>query len=262
MYLPYSLNIGLTNRCNLKCYFCPVSRTKIKREDMSMDMAFKIIRDVKVEHHISLALFGESTLYEHLSEVVDAVRRKGVQSILYTNGQILTKGMLNVNKLVISLDATSREEYIETKGIDGYDRVLGHIKELMSHKKRPEITVQFADLKYKNEFPKVKADKIKHGRYISWGDQVEWKSDSKRKIRKPLPCLHIYRFLNVASNGDVVMCCLDYNHSTVLGNVREGNIMDIWNGSKFNKLRKLQEEGKFSDLCLKCENEAYYHPSK
>jgi len=39
----YSLNIGLTNRCNLSCYFCPVRHTKIEREDMSFELAKKII---------------------------------------------------------------------------------------------------------------------------------------------------------------------------------------------------------------------------
>ena len=74
----YSLNIGLTNRCNLNCSFCPVSRTKIKREDMTLDLALRIIDEAQIEHHVSLALFGESTLYPYLSEVISAIKRKNV----------------------------------------------------------------------------------------------------------------------------------------------------------------------------------------
>ena len=72
----YSLNIGLTNRCNLSCYFCPVRHTKIEREDMSFELAKKIIDETIVSHHISLALFGESTLNPILPKVIELIKKK------------------------------------------------------------------------------------------------------------------------------------------------------------------------------------------
>ena len=56
------------------------------------------------------------------------------------------------------------------------------------------------------------------------------------------------------------MCCFDYNHLRVMGNVNNENIMDIWNGKEFQALRKEQENGVFNDICLNCENENYYNP--
>lgn len=261
----FSLNIGLTNRCNCKCSFCPVSRTNLPRMDMPLEMALKIIMDAEVEHHISLALFGESTLYKYLGQIIKAVNRKGVESILYTNGIAVSGQVLadiineGLDKIIFSLDATSREEYLNTKGVDAYDKVCSNIRTLMTIKrKKPFVTVQYADLDY-NFHPNIPADKIKHGRFISWGGEVEWQSSTKRKVRERKPCTHIFRFLNVASNGNVVMCCIDYEHTVVLGNIYQQKIMDIWNGENFEALRNEQKKGNFSKLCLNCENESYYH---
>lgn len=229
---------------------------------MPLELALKVIQDVEVEHHISLALFGESSLYRDINKVIRAIKYKEAESILYTNGLNIDSSFLELDKIIFSIDASNREEYMRTKGIDGFDRVLSNIRVLMQLKKdKPYITAQFADLNYENELPNIKADKIKHGRFISWGGEVEWQSDSNQKIREKKPCSHIFRFLNVASNGDVVMCCIDYNHSVILGNVNNSNIMDIWNGEKFTKIREDQINGIFSNLCLSCENTSYYNPS-
>ena len=259
----YSLNIGLTNRCNLRCMFCPVINTQIKREDMPMPMVRRIITEAHIEHHVSLALFGESTLYTELPEVIRIVKQKGVESILYTNGLVFNPGIADVDKVIFSLDAFDRNEYIKHKGIDGYDRVIANIKRLRLATKRPHITIQFADLKY--NMPKIEeikklADYVKIGRFVTWGGEIEYHGTVGHKIREKKPCSHIFKFLNIASNGDVVLCCFDYNHSFDIGNVSQENVMDIWNGEKFNKIRSDQISGKFADICLNCENESYYSP--
>jgi radical SAM protein with 4Fe4S-binding SPASM domain len=51
----------------------------------------------------------------------------------------------------------------------------------------------------------------------------------------------------IAHNGDVVACCRDLEHQTVLGNLFEQELMDVWNGEKYQALR--------SDL-------AHGHPEK
>ena len=260
----YSLNIGLTNRCNSKCMFCPVSRTKIQREDMPLDVAERIIKEADIERHVSLALFGESTLYKDLPAVIRMVKEKKLLSILYTNGLFDEPEKLAIaglDKIIFSLDAFTKEEYIEFKGVDGFDKVNENIRKMEG---KLHVTVQYADLDYKNKrhyLDKLPpANKIKMGRYVTWGGEVDYHGTKERKIREKKPCLNIFRYLNVASNGDVVMCCFDYNHLRVMGNVNNENIMDIWNGKEFRALRKEQENGVFNDICLNCENENYYNP--
>lgn len=240
------------------CIFCPVSRTKIQREDIPLCVAEGVITEADIEHHVSLALFGESTLYKDLPAVIRMVKKKKLLSILYTNGLFDEPEKLvraGLDKIIFSLDAFSKEEYIKFKGVDGFDKVNENIKKMEG---KLHVTVQYADLDYEKIDEPTSITKM--GRCVTWGGEVEYMGTKERKIREGKPCTHIFKFLNVASNGDVVMCCFDYNHLRVLGNVNDDNVMDIWNGREFKILREEQINGVFNDMCLKCENESYYTP--
>lgn len=53
---------------------------------------------------------------------------------------------------------------------------------------------------------------------------------------KKFVCKHPWSHFEVNNpNGDVTMCC---NNDTVLGNVNDASIADIWNGPKFSAMRK------------------------
>ena len=249
-----SVNIGLTNRCNARCSFCPVSETDIQRMDMSMDMIESIIQQTKgkLRSHISLALFGESTLHPQFNEIVRYIRSQtNIHLILYTNGIDIDRALDGINMLdrvTVSVDATDRDEYLKIKGIDAYDRVMENIKRIKSF-----TVAQFAALPYKQGLSKpIGADRIKHGRYITWGGEIMWDSPTQRKVRKPALCGYLNKNLFIGSNGDVVICCIDYNHKYVAGNIQEQSLEEIWNGEKMNEFRK-NHIG--FDICINCETE-------
>ena len=47
-------------------------------------------------------------------------------------------------------------------------------------------------------------------------------------------------------NGDVTFCC---NHNLILGNVNNSSIAEIWNGEKYQEVRKKFLEGKIFEIC-------------
>lgn len=56
-------------------------------------------------------------------------------------------------------------------------------------------------------------------------------------------CPYPWTSLVVASNGDVVACCRDLQHKTVLGNLLEQELDKIWNNRAYQALRlALKEE--------------------
>lgn len=223
---------------------------------MPFTTALNIIDQIRPTHHVSFALFGESTLHPDLIEIIQyAKKRLNIKTILYSNFvKYIDLSDCGLDKLIVSMDATNEGEYLRTKGADSYQKVINNIKLLRTARNKiPEIVIQYADLMYKNKPRKFSADKLKLGRYITWGGEI----GGGTQKRKPLPCGHIFNYLNIASNGDVVMCCLDYNHSVVLGNVNEDNVYDIWHGERFEKLRQDQRKGVFPYMCLNCENEYY-----
>jgi radical SAM protein with 4Fe4S-binding SPASM domain len=55
-------------------------------------------------------------------------------------------------------------------------------------------------------------------------------------------------------NGDVVLCCDDWNHSTILGNLKKQTIEEIWKGNKLKEIREAHKKGEFYKvpLCAGC----------
>ena len=62
---------------------------------------------------------------------------------------------------------------------------------------------------------------------------------------KKFVCKHPWSHFEVNNpNGDVTMCC---NNNTVLGNVNEGTIDEIWNGEGFQAARaRMRDEGAYA----------------
>lgn len=55
-------------------------------------------------------------------------------------------------------------------------------------------------------------------------------------------------FLHINANGDVFLCCCDYDFDTVFGNIYQDSIRDIWNSVE----RKNMISKSFSNFCTNC----------
>lgn len=64
---------------------------------------------------------------------------------------------------------------------------------------------------------------------------------------KPFVCKHPWNHFEVNNpNGDVTMCC---NNDTVLGNVNDASIEEIWNNDAFQKSRRLMRDEGAHAMC-------------
>lgn len=59
--------------------------------------------------------------------------------------------------------------------------------------------------------------------------------ESSEKYACPYP----FYSLSIKSNGDVLVCCVDYLRDTKIGNVLEQTLEEIWNGKSLYELRRL-----------------------
>ena len=64
-----------------------------------------------------------------------------------------------------------------------------------------------------------------------------------------------YPFYSMAVNfdGTVSVCCADWSHGTVVGNVRQNSLLEIWKGEPLNQLRRKHLSGQRSNISA-CEN--------
>jgi radical SAM protein with 4Fe4S-binding SPASM domain len=74
----------------------------------------------------------------------------------------------------------------------------------------------------------------------------------KRHLRENR-CKWPWERVVIGSQGHVVPCCNDFDHSYSMGNVFEQSFRDIWFGTQYNRFRKtvMEKLGKIP-LCKRC----------
>ena len=63
-----------------------------------------------------------------------------------------------------------------------------------------------------------------------------------------------YHKMYVLYNGDVVLCCMDWRRSVVLGNLHKQTIREVWDSDGYRHTRRMLEEGRSGEmkLCNTC----------
>jgi radical SAM protein with 4Fe4S-binding SPASM domain len=206
---------------------------------------------------------------------------------LVTNGELLDRFNLkdikeaNVDLIMVSLNAHSKETYqVVNEGLD-YDRVMQNISYLLldsNVKKR--LWLSFA-ITEKNMHEIYQATKYWHKKDVktrvmgitnragTLEDYGKFKLKTGYRYH-PLPYrpwryfinslgkitgCHIPFFqMNILFNGDIILCCHDWDRASVVGNVRNNSLREIWNSPKANEMRRLilKKEYEQIDACRKC----------
>jgi radical SAM protein with 4Fe4S-binding SPASM domain len=69
---------------------------------------------------------------------------------------------------------------------------------------------------------------------------------------KPSPntrCYWPWLYADIDPNGDVLPCCFSHD---VMGNIKKHSFRQIWDGEKYNNLRKIFKKKEFPDFCKDC----------
>ena len=116
---PLCIFLDLTNRCNLKCWFC-YNEDNPRKEEASYDDVInilKMIHDVSCDEVIYLG--GEPTLHSKFFNILDYGEDLGIAQTVVTNGQILTyqfvKRLVKYTKLEIGVSVHSCDPYTQNK---------------------------------------------------------------------------------------------------------------------------------------------------
>ncbi len=77
----------------------------------------------------------------------------------------------------------------------------------------------------------------------------------KQKITEAFACPQVWQRLNVCWDGEVRMCCGDWQGKFVLGNAKETSIRELWHGVKYNAVRSAHGNGEYDKfaVCAGCE---------
>lgn len=277
---PYNVQIEVCNFCNAKCTTCPISTMKRKPKIMDFRLFKKIICELKEKNFVGQVLpflNGESLLVPNFIDYLRFIKANIPKAtvVLYTNASklndrlgriILREGLLDT--LVISFDGGTKESYeLVRRGLsfENVRRNVHHFlknrNELKMAKPRVVITMVVTSENRHTKQALIKefkdADRINFSFMFNWGGAV---GESKSKISKGKHfltksnfCRQMYNNINILVNGDVCLCCFDYDGREILGNLKRQSIQEVWLGKQFQIRRERLRKRLFSELPL-CRN--------
>lgn len=223
--------IEISTYCNRKCDYCANKNYESKKEFMSQEVFYEIIKQlkgIKFSGIISYAFFNEPLFDERLAKFTKHVKQELPKSIiaLTTNGDLLT-----VEK-AIELEKAGIDKFIVTihdkKPERAYNRLL-EVKKVLKYKMRLQ-TVYDLDLH-------------------NMAGEVEIKQYKNYKKRRR--CLHALKCL-ITYSGDVLLCCVDFHRKHVFGNVMSNNILEIWKRGSAIRKELLSKNYARYEMCKKC----------
>ena len=261
---PPIIHVENTNICNLKCIHCPQSDPyklveNYKPSFMSNEIFYAIVDEMK--NYNSVLRFtpdGEPLLPSKFENQLGYAMDAGIKYIsLNTNGLLFTPHLSRYicdspSKFIIefSLDALYKESYDRIRCGSNYIRVLNNIFTLldMIKKKRKEENVKvFVSCVEQPELDAYELESFK----IFWKDMadevisrqyVDTKSIMPKKIIRDItqrwPCIVVFTRLVIDWDGNVRFCPDDWRKETIVGNIKEKTIREIWNSDEMKDLRK------------------------
>lgn len=216
--------IETTTYCNLRCSNCPNSKYEkslLKNKKLIDENLFKKIIDDLAEYNFRGVIFpyfyGEPLSDERLLKFISYMRSKIPKSRinLGTNGFLLTIPLYK--KLV--------ESGVKNITITQYGKTMPpKIEEIFKYlKTRPkkENIISYRILNQDNFLSNI-------------GGEVK----VKKLLDEERPNCTYYNYVTINYKGEVILCCSDYHSSIVFGNVKGERLIDIWNKSRYKKIRK------------------------
>jgi radical SAM protein with 4Fe4S-binding SPASM domain len=266
---PPVVRIESTNICNASCTTCPRDQLTRKFGVMDFDLFQKIIDECAAHktHRIHLHNFGEPLIDRELTKKISYAKDRGMKVRVFSNLSLLTEelaqGLVSsgLDDIKISFDGYTKETFENIRRKLKFEDVVHNIRLLIDTKNRmgsstPKVGLTFVETPENShekelflEEWKGMADNTIITKYHNWGGKVI--SHAQAKL---IPCPRIWSTLTVLWNGDVALCCLDFDGSVILGNVRTQSIADIYQSDKINDIRNYHLTWQYSriPICSDC----------
>ena len=129
----------VTNRCNLRCPHCASASGNARPDEMSLQEVRTVVSDLAaLGCHTVALLGGEVLLRPDWFDIAMAIREKGMELSVITNGLVVTpEERAKLKKaspqvVAVSLDGATPESYKAIRGVDGFAKCRRLLDELVS----------------------------------------------------------------------------------------------------------------------------------
>ena len=205
---------------------------------------------------IQLHGYGEPLLDKNIGKCVKLLTDKGFQSYFSCNpanidvGKTIEMFEKGLSYIKYSIESVNDETHKEIRGnasnfTDAYRKILRILEIKKERNLQTVIVITMLDLNRKEqgkEYFQLKEMFDGLDVYIYFKSQdTQWLNKDyhgTNSIHWSEPCRHPWMSMTIKSNGEAAMCMEDFNNAIVLGDAKTESLYDIWNGEKYDKLRK------------------------
>ncbi len=265
--------------CNQSCYFCPVSIAPRESHFMPTETYERIVSEIaglgEPVEAVFMISYNEPTVDPRFLDQVRCIRAAGLPPATLTNGTGLTPErsdalveMGGLRYLSINISTLDRERYRQDRGNDHLGKVLRnldyakdkpvgedmHIVVLGTddethHRDFEELQERFAGSRFEVLFF-VANDRAG---YLQLGLKAE--HDGPRLCG----CEHMgsrpIQHLHITPRAEVILCCQDYNETSVIGDLNHASVREVLAGDDFARARRQVygiEEAPDGFICHNC----------
>ncbi len=291
--MPLHMQFELTNYCSLRCPMCPTGSRKLERPPRAMDVGLLERLLAEVGPHLLTATlwgWGESLLHPRLAEVLAAVHKHPVVSMLSTNGQNLDCDAIVAaimdappTYLIVAIDGLTDETNSQFRVGARLAPALEGVRRLAAIKQQrgqqlPVLHMRYIVMKHnQHELPRLEgfarehqfdmlttrtlsplavdvADTV-HEDYLP--DTPEFRAyrydQGHRVARHDFVCQQPFWFPTMFSDGAIVGCEQDHNGTRPLGVLGDGvSFRDIWYSAQAARMRQEVRDGPLPGFCEGC----------
>ncbi|MFC1623835.1 radical SAM/SPASM domain-containing protein [Candidatus Omnitrophota bacterium] len=268
---PLHVDIELSSHCQLNCPMCFRFHRKVENQgNMGFDSFKKIIDEISGKvFSIKFTGRGEPFMNKEFIKFIEYLKGKKFGEIaIITNGEFITEDLMhavidgNIDRIAFSIDGL-KEEYEKIRTPMKYKEIIRIVRQLyeLRNKKgrnRPFIRIQSVKTSIENE--KAFLDIWK---YIS--DEVlfleykDYSIEASRAEQTLYPCPLLYQRMMIHWNGSVPMCINDEYEESVMGNVLQASIKEIWKGLSFSSARDVHKKNLRAKVYKNCSICALHH---
>ena len=286
---PISVELHLTNNCNLACPWCTDRDLHGNGTSISLEKATELMRYFgQTGTGVTLEGGGEPTVHPSFHEIVDCGAENDVDMGLITNGTVDISRSLNKLRWVrVSLDSSNKKEYLTEKGKDLFDRVfdnlekykeirdnrtcflgIGYVLTTRNYSNIEEMVSRLDELKVDYVYfrPVEEAPDITPSRdelYDLRKNLLKLTEDKRIKFmltindrlecaNAGLPCIAHSLTSIIHANGDIVCCEKRRHDSITYGNINDQTYKEIWNGKMKNETTKKLLDVEAQKGCSAC----------
>lgn len=275
---PPMVVVEATNVCNLRCVHCPHPRLVKLPDYRPHHMEWELytrIADETASHPgtiFRLACDGEPLCHPRFIDMLKYADSRGIAPLTFnTNGALMSedkaRGVLSITKGVVefSLDAIRKATYEAIRVGADFDKVMANVHRFIELRDRlnPDVKVMVsiivqpesdAELGRFLDYWRPRVDHVLERKYIACKGELDPSKERVEELPARWPCKQLWTRFNISPEGLAEFCTDDWHDRSVIGDVREQSIADIWQGEAYETLRRLHLSRKFEEVpfCSAC----------